>query len=115
MFERPIIICLILGTIITLALYLLNWQYRAASFAMGAAGSIVYLFLLRIQAKKLLNIQPRSVIKKAMGGIFIRYLFLIALIVLSVRIRRIDVLYILAGLLLIPVSAFLAGWGAKAR
>jgi len=108
--RNLILVAGIIGLIITLALYLLNWHYRAVSFAIGAAAAVIYLFLLNLQARKIIRLSKTgNVKKKAVQGIFFRYLLLIGVMVLAASFKNINYFYLLGGIILIPLSAFIAG------
>ena len=108
--RTVMLIALLIGVIISLALYLLNWQYQSVSFAVGAGAAVIYLFILNLQARKIINrTREGDVKKKAVQGIFFRYLFLIVVIVLAAGFKNINIFFLLGGIVLIPVSAFIAG------
>lgn len=107
--RKLLYLCAGLGITITLALCIAGWHDISLSFGMGSAMALIYLWMLGRQAFRMTLNDPGKAKKFAVMGLFRRYIFLIIILGIVISFSEVRIIYILAGLALIPASAIIYG------
>lgn len=105
---RMDIIIFIIGIIVSLILGLFGDWFWSLSLMIGVFTTIVYLRLIIRQVKRLRLSDVSQAKQAAVKGVFLRYLLVILVLVVSTRIRWINLYWVMGGLLLIPISSFIS-------
>ena len=105
---RTDIIVVTIGIIISFILGLFGDWLWSLSLMIGVLTTIVYLRLIIRQVQRLRLSDVRQAKQAAVKGVFFRYLLVILVLVVSTRIRWINLYWVMGGLLLIPISSFIS-------